>query len=99
MQKKYFHNNKYNYESKEKKITTPAQYINQKRIVDINKLCANLKQRTVLPAPPLPVTSISVKRLLSLLLTESTKQLYMFWCTCGKKYRGSDKMESGGIFL
>ena len=38
MQKSYFHNNKFNYESKDKNIPTPVQYINQKRNVDINKL-------------------------------------------------------------
>tara|TARA_B100000780_G_C21101747_1_gene444649 strand:+ start:107 stop:334 length:228 start_codon:yes stop_codon:yes gene_type:complete len=38
MPKSYFHNNKFNYESKDKNIPTPVQYINQKRNVDINKL-------------------------------------------------------------
>ena len=38
MLKSYFHNNKFNYESKDKNIPTPVQYINQKRNVDINKL-------------------------------------------------------------
>ena len=38
MQKAYFHDNKYNKEKKVQKKTIPLQYIDQKRIVDINKL-------------------------------------------------------------
>ena len=43
MPKSYFHNNKFNYESKDKNIPTPVQYINQKRNVDINKLLNQIK--------------------------------------------------------
>ena len=38
MQKAYFHNNKHNSEKKVQKKTIPLQYIDEKRIVDINKL-------------------------------------------------------------
>ena len=38
MLKTYFHNSKHNSEKKKKKKTIPTQYIDQKRIVDINKL-------------------------------------------------------------
>ena len=38
MLKTYTHNNKYINESKGQKRTNPVQYIDQKRIVDINKL-------------------------------------------------------------
>ena len=38
MQKAYFHNNKHNSEKKVKKKNIPLQYIDQNRIVDINKL-------------------------------------------------------------
>ena len=38
MQKAYFHNRKHNSEKKVQKKTIPLQYIDQKRIVDINKL-------------------------------------------------------------
>jgi hypothetical protein len=38
MLKNYFHNNKSINESKGQKKTIPVQYIDQKRIVDINKL-------------------------------------------------------------
>ena len=38
MLKTYFHNNKSINESKGQKKTIPVQYIDQKRIVDINKL-------------------------------------------------------------
>jgi len=38
MLKTYFHNNKPNSENKGQKKTIPVQYIDQKRIVDINKL-------------------------------------------------------------
>ena len=43
MQKTYFHNNKSISESKVKKKTIPLQYIDQKRIVDINKLLNRVK--------------------------------------------------------
>ena len=38
MQKAFFHNNKLNSEKKVQKKTIPLQYINQKTVVDINKL-------------------------------------------------------------
>ena len=38
MQKTYFHDRKHNSEKKIQKKTIPLQYIDQKRIVDINKL-------------------------------------------------------------
>ena len=38
MQKPYFHNHKHNSEKKVQKKTIPLQYIDQNRIVDINKL-------------------------------------------------------------
>ena len=38
MQKTYFHDKKHISEKKVHKKTIPAQYIDQKRIVDINKL-------------------------------------------------------------
>ena len=38
MQKSYFHNNKAISESKSQKINIPLQYIDQKRVVDINRL-------------------------------------------------------------
>ena len=38
MQKAYFHDNKHNSEKKVKKKKIPLQYIDQNRIVDINKL-------------------------------------------------------------
>jgi hypothetical protein len=38
MQKTYFHDRKHTSEKKVYKKTIPAQYIDQKRIVDINKL-------------------------------------------------------------
>ena len=38
MQKSYFHNNKVISESKGQNINIPLQYIDQKRVVDINKL-------------------------------------------------------------
>ena len=38
MQKAYFHDHKHNSEKKIQKKTIPLQYIDQKRIVDINKL-------------------------------------------------------------
>jgi hypothetical protein len=38
MQKAYFHNRKHSSEKKVQKKTIPLQYIDQNRIVDINKL-------------------------------------------------------------
>jgi hypothetical protein len=38
MLKTYFHNSKHNSENKSQKKTIPTQFIDQKRIVDINKL-------------------------------------------------------------
>ena len=38
MQKAYFHDRKHNSEKKVQKKTIPLQYIDKKRIVDINKL-------------------------------------------------------------
>lgn len=38
MLKTYFHNSKHISENKNQKKTIPTQYIDQKRIVDINKL-------------------------------------------------------------
>jgi len=38
MLKTYFHNNKFINKNKDRKKTIPVQYIDQKRIVDINKI-------------------------------------------------------------
>ena len=43
MQKTYFHDRKLNREKKVPKKTIPLQYIDQKRIVDINKLLNRVK--------------------------------------------------------
>ena len=43
MQKTYFHDSKYISEKKVQKKTIPLQYIDQKRIVDINKLLNRVK--------------------------------------------------------
>ena len=43
MQKTYFHDNKHFSEKKVQKKTIPLQYIDQKRIVDINKLLNSVK--------------------------------------------------------
>ncbi|MDC0578110.1 hypothetical protein OAO38_00390 [Candidatus Pelagibacter ubique] len=43
MQKTYFHDRKHISEKKVHKKTIPAQYIDQKRIVDINKLLNRVK--------------------------------------------------------
>jgi len=43
MQKAYFHDHKHNSEKKIQKKTIPLQYIDQKRIVDINKLLNRVK--------------------------------------------------------
>ena len=43
MQKTYFHDSKHISEKKVQKTTTPLQYIDQKRIVDINKLLNRVK--------------------------------------------------------
>ena len=43
MPKVYFHNKKHNSEKKVQKKTIPLQYIDQKRIVDINKLLNRVK--------------------------------------------------------
>jgi hypothetical protein len=43
MQKTYFHDSKHFSEKKVQKKTIPLQYIDQKRIVDINKLLNNVK--------------------------------------------------------
>tara|TARA_B110000444_G_scaffold95057_1_gene89957 strand:+ start:462 stop:689 length:228 start_codon:yes stop_codon:yes gene_type:complete len=43
MLKNYFHNNKSKNENKSKKKNIPALYIDQKRIVDINKLLNRVK--------------------------------------------------------
>ena len=43
MQKTYFHDRKHTSEKKVHKKTIPAQYIDQKRIVDINKLLNRVK--------------------------------------------------------
>ena len=43
MQKTYFHDRKHISEKKVKKKTIPLQYIDQKRIVDINKLLNRVK--------------------------------------------------------
>ena len=43
MQKAYFHDRKHNSEKKIQKKTIPLQYIDQKRIVDINKLLNRVK--------------------------------------------------------
>ena len=43
MQKTYFHDRKHFGEKKVQKKTIPLQYIDQKRIVDINKLLNSVK--------------------------------------------------------
>ena len=43
MLKAYFHNSKHVSENKSQKKTIPTQYIDQKRIVDINKLLNTVK--------------------------------------------------------
>jgi hypothetical protein len=43
MQKTYFHNQKHINEKKVQKKTTPLQYIDKKKIVDINKLLNRVK--------------------------------------------------------
>jgi hypothetical protein len=43
MQKTYFHDSKHFSEKKVQKKTIPLQYIDQKRIVDINKLLNSVK--------------------------------------------------------
>ena len=43
MYKTYFHDSKHNDENIVKKKTIPSQYIDQKRIVDINKLLNRVK--------------------------------------------------------
>ena len=43
MQKTYFHDRKHISEKKSSKQIIPLQYINQKRIVDINKLLNRVK--------------------------------------------------------
>ena len=43
MQKTYFHDSKHFSEKKVQKETIPLQYIDQKRIVDINKLLNRVK--------------------------------------------------------
>ena len=43
MQKNYFHDKKHISEKKVQKKTIPLQYIDQKRIVDINKLLNSVK--------------------------------------------------------
>ena len=43
MQKTYFHDSKHNSEKKVQKKTIPLQYIDQNRIVDINKLLNRVK--------------------------------------------------------
>ena len=43
MQKNYFHDRKHTIEKKVQKKTIPLQYIDQKRIVDINKLLNRVK--------------------------------------------------------
>ena len=43
MQKTYFHDRIHSIEDKVKKKTIPLQYINQKKIVDINKLLNQVK--------------------------------------------------------
>ena len=43
MQKTYFHDRKHYSEKKVQKKTIPLQYIDQKRIVDINKLLNRVK--------------------------------------------------------
>ena len=43
MQKTYFHDGKHISEKKFQKKTIPLQYIDQKRIVDINKLLNSVK--------------------------------------------------------
>ena len=43
MQKTYFHDKKHISEKKVQKKTTPLHYIDQKRIVDVNKLLNRVK--------------------------------------------------------
>ena len=43
MQKKYFHDVKYDSENKVQKKTIPLQFTDKKRIVDINKLLNRVK--------------------------------------------------------
>ena len=43
MQKNYFHDRKHISEKKVQKKTTPLQYIDKKKIVDINKLLNRVK--------------------------------------------------------
>ena len=43
MQKAYFHGRKHNSKKKVQKKTIPLQYIDQKRVVDINKLLNRVK--------------------------------------------------------
>ena len=43
MQKAYFHDRKHNSEEKVQKKNIPTQFIDQKRIVDINKLLNRVK--------------------------------------------------------
>ena len=43
MQKTYFHDRKHHSEKKVQKKTIPLQYIDEKRIVDINKLLNRVK--------------------------------------------------------
>ena len=43
MYKAYFHDRKHNSEKKVQKKTIPLQYIDQKRIVDINKLLNRIR--------------------------------------------------------
>ena len=43
MQKTYFHDRKHISEKKVQKKTIPLQYIDQKRVVDINKLLNRIK--------------------------------------------------------
>ena len=43
MQKAYFHDRKHNSKKKVQKKTIPLQYIDQNRIVDINKLLNRVK--------------------------------------------------------
>jgi hypothetical protein len=43
MYKTYFHDKKHNSEKKVQKKTIPLQYIDQKRIVDINKILNRVK--------------------------------------------------------
>ena len=43
MQKTYFHDNKHNSEKKAQKKNIPTQFIDQERIVDINKLLNRIR--------------------------------------------------------